>query len=150
MDKLRPMLLFYFSISLAIVSTVFYHICQKLTPANVNPALALAVTYGVSVVLCFVVLFVFFPLKANVVTELRKLNWASYALALALVGVEVSTLLACRTGWNISLAALVINITAAVLLVLIGLLLFNEKVALVNKIGVVVCMAGLVMVNLKL
>jgi uncharacterized membrane protein len=149
MDKPRPMTIFYLSISLAILSTLFYHICQKSTPANANPAFALLVTYIVSAVLCILALLFLFPAKASLFSEFRKLNWASFILGLALVGIELSTLLAYRAGWKVSVTALVINVTAAILLIPVGYFIFKDKISLVNGIGIVICIIGLVMINLK-
>jgi len=54
-----------------------------------------------------------------------------------------------RAGWNISLGAIVSNSGAALLLIPVGLLFFQERVSAVNVLGVVVCVAGLVLVNLR-
>lgn len=126
---------------------MLYHVILKFTPANVNPALSLAVTYTIAVVLCLALLF-FFPLKEDIASALKQLNWASFALAFALVGLEVGFLLAYRTGWNISTAALVVNVLVTVLLVPIGVLLFRERLSLVNVGGILFCAVGLVMVNI--
>ena len=142
------MFLFYFSIGLAITSTLLYHITQKLTPANVNPALALIVTYITALVLC-VLLLPFFPLRTGFQAALGQLNWASFALAFAIVGLEVGFLLAYRAGWNISIAAIFVNVAGTLLLVPIGLLFFKEKLSPINMIGILVCILGLVMVNWK-
>ena len=86
------MFLFYFSITLAIVSSALYHFSQKSTPADVNPAVAIMVTYAVA--LCLTVILSFFiPTKIGFLAELRQLNWASYLLAFSIVGLEVGFLL---------------------------------------------------------
>lgn len=148
MQPTRPMSLFYFSISLAILSTLLYHVTQKMTPVGANPALALIVTYATSLVLCGMLLLVF-PLTTGLQAAFLQLNWASFGLAFALVGLEVGFLLAYRTGWNISLAAIFVNVAGTLLLIPIGLLFFNEKLSPVNLIGVVLCIAGLLLANWK-
>ena len=46
------MIYYYLPIALTIVSNVFYHICQKFIPDNVNPILSLVISLGMrSVVL---------------------------------------------------------------------------------------------------
>ena len=142
------MLLFYFSIALTIISNVLYHIFQKLTPTNVNPMLALAVTYTTAAVICLLIL-PFFPLTSSLVDSLRQLNWASFALAFAIIGLELGFLLAYRAGWNISQGPIVSNVAVALVLVPLGLLFFKERLSLINLIGIAVCVAGLVMVNQK-
>jgi len=148
MKKASAMFLFYFSVGLAITSTLLYHVTQKLTPAYVNPALALIVTYAVSLVLC-VLLLPLFPLVNDVRAALGQLNWASFGLAFAIVGLEVGFLLAYRAGWNISIAAIFVNAAGTLLLVPIGLLFFKERLSPVNLLGILVCIIGLIMVNWK-
>lgn len=142
------MVLFYFSISLAIAFSVLYHLFQKFTPTDVNPAIAFAVTYATAFLACLLLL-PFFPPKDGLAASLKQLNWASIALGLAVVGLEIGFLLVYRAGWNLSVAGVVANAGAAILLILVGLLLFKESLTPVNLIGIVVCIVGLVMVNKK-
>jgi uncharacterized membrane protein len=132
---------------LAALSTVLYNLFQKLTPSDANPALALSITYGVSLA-ATLTLFVFYP-TTNLGASFQKLNWASFALGLAIFGVEIGTLLAYRAGWQISLLAIMVNVVASIALVLIGSLFFKEKLSLINILGIVICIGGLVMVNFK-
>ncbi len=133
--------------SLAAISTVLYNLFQKLTPPDANPALALSITYGISLA-ATLALFGFYP-TTNLGAALHKLNWASFALGLAIFGVEIGTLLAYRAGWQVSLLAITVNVAASVALVLIGSLFFKEKLSLVNLLGILVCLGGLAMVNFK-
>jgi multidrug transporter EmrE-like cation transporter len=142
------MLLFYFSISLAILFSVLYHLFQKFTPISANPALAFAVTYATAFVACLALLPLF-PPKDGLSASLKQLNWASIALGLAIVGLEIGFLLVYRSGWSISVAGTVANAASALILIPIGLLIFKDKVTPLNLIGVVVCIAGLVMNNQK-
>ena len=142
------MFLFYFSISLAVVSSVLYHLFQKLTSVNANPALALMVTYITSLVLCLG-LIPFYPIKDGLGNAFKQLNWASVALAFALVGLEVGFLLVYRSGWSLGIAGTATNVASALILIPIGLLIFKDKVTPLNLIGVVVCIVGLIMVNQK-
>ena len=139
---------FYLSIVVAILSSVLYHLFQKATSANINPAIGLIVTYLTALALCLPLL-ILFPLGSSVREAFRKLNWASFALGFAIVGLEVGFLLAYRAGWNVSLAGIASNTTAALILLPAGVLLFREKPALVNLLGVLVCILGLVMINLR-
>ncbi len=138
--------MFITSMILVVVSNVLYHIFQKTTPEDVNPLLSLAITYGVAVLLCLVLLPLF-PLTTNLKDSLRQLNWTSFALAFAVLGLELGFLLAYRTGWNISAAPLVSNVTMALILLPIGLLFFKEKLSPVNSIGILMCVLGLVLIN---
>jgi uncharacterized membrane protein len=142
------MYLFYLSIILAVLSSLMYHVILKFTPANVNPALSFAVTYAAAAILCLLLLPLF-PLKDGVTSALRRLNWASYALAFALVGLEVGFLLAYRAGWEISIAAIFVNAVVAILLVPVGVSLFTERLSTANVVGILVCVIGLILVNMR-
>jgi uncharacterized membrane protein len=133
--------------SLAALSTILYNLFQKMTPSDANPALALSITYGVSLA-ATLMLFVFYP-TANLGAAFQKLNWASFALGLAIFGVEIGTLLAYRAGWQISLLSILVNVVASVALVLIGTVFFKEKLSLINILGIVICVCGLAMINFK-
>lgn len=138
--------MFWTAILLTIVSNVFYHLIQKVTPHNANPVLSLAVSYLAAALICFALLPVF-PMKEGMRESLKQLNWASVALAFTLVGLELGFLLAYRAGWNISLAGLVSNTTVAMLLLPVGLVLFRERLSGINAVGVVVALLGLVLMN---
>jgi drug/metabolite transporter (DMT)-like permease len=144
----QPMFLFYFSITLAIASSALYHFVQKSTPGNVNFAVSLLATYLVSLGITLLI-FAFFPTKEGFIVELRGLNWASYVLALSLVGLEVGFLLVYRSGWNLGIAAVLVNVVASLILVPVAIFVFKDKLNWVNIVGILVCLAGLVMLNWK-
>jgi multidrug transporter EmrE-like cation transporter len=142
------MFLFYFSITLAVLSSALYHFSAKSTPANVNFTVSLLVTYAVAFV-AILFTFPFFPVQGSVTEELKKLNWASIGLAIAAVGIEFGYLLMYRTNWNLGIAGPLVTGFASLILVPAALLLFKEKLSWVNVTGILVCLAGLVMLNWK-
>ena len=133
-------------LSLAIASTVAYHVVLKMTPVGVNPLLSLMVTYG-SVALLFAAVLVLAPGEFAWREELRQLNWTAIALALAIIGLDLGFILLYRTGFEVSLGALVTQTAAAMLLVGIGVLVFREKLDPSHGVGIVLCLAGLWLVN---
>lgn len=137
----------FLTAGLAALSTVLYNLFQKLTPANANPALALFVTYGVALG-ATLVLFPLFP-SQGIGADFQKLNWVSVGLGLAIAGVEVATLMAYRAGWQLSLLAMMVNVVASIVLVVVGAVFFKEKLTLLNYAGILVCITGLVMINFK-
>jgi drug/metabolite transporter (DMT)-like permease len=141
-------MMYYLSISIAILASALYHFSQKATPRGVNPPVAIMVTYVVAIVLTAGLLH-FMPPTKGLWVELRSLNWASYLLAVAIVGFEVGFLLVYRSGWNIGLAAVLVNVVASLLLVPIALLVFKEHLNWVNVAGIVTCLMGLIMLNWK-
>lgn len=79
------------------------------------------------------------PLRAS----WRHLNWASVAVGIAIVGIELGFVVAYRAGWKISLASLIANVVTALLLVAIGLAVFREHLGARGVAGIVLCLAGL-------
>jgi len=75
------------------------------------------------------------------------LNWTSLVLGVAILGLELGFLLAYRVGWNISLGSLVANSLVALVLIPVGVIFYHEGFSLDKIIGVVLCLAGLVMIN---
>jgi len=144
----RPMFLFYFSITLAILSSALYHFVAKSTPLNVNFTVSLLVTYAVAFVVTLLGFF-FFPATNGITAELKQLNWASIGLAIAIVGIEYGFLLTYRAGWNLGIAAVLVNVVASLILVPVAILVFKDKISWVNFLGILVCLAGLVMLNWK-
>ncbi len=144
----RKMFLFYFSIALAIASSALYHFVAKSTPSNVNFTVSLLVTYAVAFVVT-VVGFVFFPATRGIAAELKQLNWASFGLAIAIVGIEFGFLLTYRAGWNLGIAAVLVNVLASLILLPVAIFLFKDKISWVNIAGIIVCFIGLVMLNWK-
>jgi multidrug transporter EmrE-like cation transporter len=144
----RNMFLFYFSVTLAIASSALYHFSARSTPANVNFPISLVVTYAVALVIVFVTVF-FFPTSIGFMAELKQLNWASFLLAISIVGIEFGFLLVYRSGWHLGIAAVLVNVVASLILVPVAIFVFKDKLSLVNVIGILVCLAGLVMLNWK-
>jgi uncharacterized membrane protein len=141
-------MLYYLPVGLTVVANVLYHVFLKVTPASVNPLLSLVVTYLTAAAATVAILAVG-PERVSLAAGLRDLNWASYALGLAIVGLEVGFMLAYRAGWNISLAGLISSTTVSLLLVPVGLLFFREALSAVNALGIALCLVGLALVNYK-
>ena len=142
----ESMFLFYFSITLAIASSALYHFTAKSTPSNVNFTVSLLVTYAVAFVVTLIGFF-FFPVKNGVLAEIKQLNWASIGLAVAIVGIEFGFLLTYRAGWNLGIAAVLVNVVASLILVPVAIYIFKDHISWVNILGILICLAGLVMLN---
>ena len=142
------MFLFYFSITLAVCSSALYHFTAKSTPSNVNFTVSLLVTYAIASIITLFGFF-FFPATNGIAVELKKLNWTSIGLAIAIVGIEFGFLLTYRSGWNLGIAAVLVNVVASLILVPVAIFYFKDQISWVNVLGILVCMAGLVMLNWK-
>lgn len=120
---------------------------MKSMPADVNPFGALMVAYIFSAIITAII-FVFMVKPSNVMFELSKVNWTSIVLALVLVGLEVGYVFVYRAGWQVSTASVVANIGLACVLLIVGYFLYRENVSIRQIIGIVVCMFGLVLINI--
>lgn len=140
--------MYYLSFSIAVLASVLYHVFQKQISPGVNPVISLLTTYVTAMVLTLPLL-VFFPLQIRLQESLHKINWASFALGAAIVGLEIGFLLAYRAGWNLSLAGIAANVAAALILLPVGLVIFKEHASPLNILGVFICIVGLILVNHK-
>ena len=129
-------------------SNTFYHISSKSIPGNSNAFLSLAVTYLVACGVALMLFFITSPSK-SILNEFDKLNWASLILGFAIVGLEFGYIYLYRAGWKISVGSLVANVTLAIVLLVVGVLLYKETITLRQVIGMCLCAGGLAMVNLK-
>lgn len=146
LQKNKPMFLFYFSIALTILSSALYHFSAKSAPSEIDFPISLIVTYAIALVVTISTALLF-PAEAGFAAELKKLNWSSFLLAIAIVGIEFGFLLAYKSGWSIGFAAVLTNVVASLLLVPVALFIFKDKLNWVNVAGILVCLIGLVMLN---
>jgi uncharacterized membrane protein len=138
----------YLPIILMILGTTFYHVAQKSVPTNVNPMFSLAMNY-ITAIIGTMLLIPFYPQRTAGPWSLKGVNWASCAVGISIVAVELSVLFAYRTGWRISILSVIGNTASALLLVGIGLVFFHEHVSARNLTGVVLCLVGLALVTQK-
>lgn len=138
--------MYYSAIVLTIISNVVYHIVQRVTPGKVPPLITLGVTYATAMVFCFLLAPLSTP-PGSWVDAFRKINWTSFALGAAILGLELGFLLAYRAGWTVSTSALISNVAVAILLLPVGVFIFKEQLKSINTLGILVCLVGLVMVN---
>jgi uncharacterized membrane protein len=140
---------YYFTILLTVISNVLYHVFQKMTSSNVNPVFSLIITYGTAMIAAGI-MYLFYPGKVSFWDNFKDLNWASYALGIVIIGLELGFLLAYRVGWQMNLAAMISNSAVAILLIPLGFLLFRETLTYVNALGIALCVIGLILVNHKM
>ncbi len=136
-------------ILLIIASNVCYNVATKSTPQDVNPFASLLVTYLVSMAVTAVLFVISSAGKGGLLIQFRQIRWSSVILGLSLVGLEFGYIMAYRAGWQVSLGSLVANIALAVILVMIGVLFYKEKITGFQALGILFCLAGLVFLNIR-
>ena len=142
------MLEYIWPLALVVLSNTVYQICAKSVPNGMNPFASLTITYVVGAVIS---LILFFALGkgGNLIAEYQKTNWAPFVLGLCIVGLEVGFIYAYKAGWGISVAQIVSSAALAVILLLVGYLFYKEGLSWNKILGVLVCIGGLTLINLK-
>ena len=104
-----------------------------------------ALSFKDALVICLLIV-PFYPGDSPMTSSFKYLNWGSFAVGVAIIGIELGVFLAYRVGWKISLVATIANAMAALLLVGVGLLFFREHLSGKNVFGVGMCIAGLMLI----
>ena len=136
---------FYFAFALTVFGMLLYHLSQKSVPADTNPFFVIVIACVVGIALCLG-FALFSPGKKGLIETFRGSNWAVFTLGAAAALIELGFLLAYRTGWRISIAAVATNAAAAVVLIPVGLIFFKDQISLRNVIGLIFCIVGLALV----
>jgi drug/metabolite transporter (DMT)-like permease len=139
-------MIFYLPVILMILGTTTYHIAQKSVPVQVNPLFSLVMNYLTALAGTLVLIPLYLP-RTTGPWSLKTINWASAAVGVSIVGVELAVLLAYRTGWRISVLSVIGNTVSALLLVGVGLVFFHEHLSPRNLAGIVLCLVGLALVT---
>ncbi len=136
---------FYFPLGLAVGGMLFYHLAQKSIPKEINPFYATMIAYVVGIVVLGICAFTL-PGNKSFVSSARESNWAVLVVGAAAACIEVGFLLAYRSGWRISVAAVATNVAVTLMLVPIGIIVFKDHLSLRNILGLIFCVLGLVLV----
>ena len=133
-------------LGLVVICNNMYNICTKSTPEQANAFLSLSVTYLVAAALC-IGAFILYDRGNGFTAEIKNINWTAIVLGIVCVGLEFGYICIYRAGWKVSAASMTGNICLACALVFIGALLYKETITLKQIIGMLVCIAGLFLVN---
>jgi multidrug transporter EmrE-like cation transporter len=135
-------------LGVAIAGTVSYHLVLKVTPAGANQFLSLAVTFAFGS-MAFIGIYAVSSGTGSLRGALGQLNWTTLALTAVVVCLDLSFLMLYRSGFDVSLGQLITQSAAALLLLLLGVAFFAEKLSLANICGILLCVAGLWLINRK-
>ena len=140
------MLGYWWPIALVVLSNTVYQICAKSLPENVHPLASATVTYLVGALTTFILLRLL-SREPNILREYTRVNWTSFVLGVAVVGLEVGMLYTYRVGWPVSTASIVQAAFLAMSLLVVGALLFHEPLTANKVIGLGICLVGLYFLN---
>ncbi len=137
---------YYMPIAIIVISNIFYNICAKSTPENLDPFASLTITYLVGALVSGILYFAFNH-GGNLIAEYRNLNWSPWILGIAIVGLEAGAILMYRIGWNISVGQLVHSVLLAICLIIIGIVFYKEQLSISKISGILICIVGLFFIN---
>ena len=135
-------------LGLVVISNVVYQICTKGVPEGLDPLASLVITYAVGMLTSFILYYALNP-GGKILQEFKNLNWFPVILGIVIVGLEVGYIYAFKAGWPVSTAQIVQAAVLAVILIFVGRILYKEPVTWNKIVGVIVCLAGLGLINLK-
>lgn len=135
-------------LGLVVLSNVFYQICAKSVPEGMNPLASLTITYLVGAAASLLLYYVLNK-DANILKEYNKVNWAPFVLGIVIVGLEVGFIYAYKAGWPVSTAQIVQAAVLAVILIIVGYLLYKESITWNKILGILICLGGLGLINMK-
>ncbi len=135
-------------LALVVLANTIYQICAKSVPTDMNPFASLTITYLVGAAVSLILYYVFNK-GGNIIAEYQKTNLAPFALGVVIIGLEVGYIYAYKAGWAVSVAQIVQAAFLAVILIFVGYLLYKEAITWNKVVGVVVCLVGLGLINLK-
>lgn len=142
------MFAYIWPVGLIVASNIIYHICAKCLPGEINPFASLFVSYLVSALTCLVLYFVLGS-GDGIAKEISRMNWAPWLLGVVIVGLEAGVVYAYKAGWPVNSLAIVQSAILGAALIVVGYFLFSEVLTWNKLVGIVVCMIGLVFINLK-
>ena len=142
------MLSYIWPIALVVLSNTLYQICAKSVPEGMNPLASLTVTYLIGAAVSCAMYYIL-NRDANLIREIRQTNWAPIVLGIVIVGLEVGFIYAFRAGWQVSMTQIVSSAVVAVILIFVGYLLYREAITWNKIVGIIICLAGLVLINYR-
>jgi len=134
-------------ITVAVLANVFYHVASKSISPEQNAFMGLVVNYATAL-LASAILFFLTP-HEKILVEAAKNNWACILMGLSITGVEAAFIMIYRSGGEISTASLIVNILIAIAMLAVGGIFYHEQISLQKIFGVVLCIAGVVILSLK-
>jgi len=141
---------YFFPPILIVFGLVIYQYSQKTTDQNANPFLVVTLAYLIGIAICLVGYFVI-PSNNNapVLPMLKTVAWSALGIGIGAAAIEIGFMLAYRAGWNVSLLPISVNVISAALLIVIGLIVFKESISLEKIAGIILCIAGFVLITLR-
>ena len=128
---------------LIIFSNTFYNVATKSIPSELDAFGTLIITYIAGGIVAFILFFT----HSGSLNFAQNFNWPSVILGLAIVGLEAGYVYLFRAGWEISKGSLFANTALAIVLIIVGKIIYHENISLRQIIGAVICLCGLYLIK---
>jgi drug/metabolite transporter (DMT)-like permease len=137
--------MYYFSISLVIISNIFYSFFESVIPSNINPAIALCSMYIAGGLIALP-----FYIKNKGKYKIKRHHFWHRIVLFALVNMltDLGFLLAFRSGWELGTFNVIANISILIVLAIVGIFLYKEKLTKLNVFGIILGIVGLYLLNI--
>ena len=142
----KKLVAYYSPFVLAVLATAFHAVFAKGIPQTADTWLSLTVTYAVSALLCLLMFFVTAEDK-NIIRQYKQVTMSSVLLGVAVIGLEFGFIEMYKKGWPVSQAGLMVNAMSAILLAIVGFLLYKEKITIKQIFGIIICIIGMFLVT---
>jgi|SRR3954454_5118605 uncharacterized membrane protein len=127
-----------------ITGGVLYHVSQKATPNNVDPFVALFLSFALAALGCLALAI--FRNSAST-SQFRHINWTSIVLGGSLIAIESGYLIGYRAGLKLNLTSFACNNMIAVVLFFVGTFAYAERFSARNAVGALLCIGGLLLLR---
>lgn len=136
-----------YPILMILISNIIYNVCTKAAPEKMNAFAILSATYFVAAIVSFLT-FLISAKGKNIFSEYSKINFSGFVLGIVIIGLELGYILAYRNGWKMNTVSVTANIALAVALIIVSAVFYGESITFKQISGIVLCCAGLVMINI--
>ena len=138
----------FWPLAFTIAGGVLYHFAQKSLPKQANPFVAVIVAYVVGIICCALALW-WQAAPTVPIFAWRDLHWTMAAIGVGAALIEIGFLLIYRGGWNLSAVSVITNISVALILIPLGVVVFRERLSFQNILGIMCCLLGLFLLARK-
>lgn len=83
----------------------------------------------------------------SILAEFKGINWTTFVLGLAIVGLEAGSIYMYKAGWNINTGYIVKSMILGIALIAVGYFLYKESFSVTKALGIAVCLFGLYLIN---
>jgi len=134
---------------LIVAGLVVYQLAQKSTDQGANPFVVVIMAYLMGIAACVAGYFLFPRQDTELMPMMKTVSWSALGIGLGAAAIEIGFMLAYRAGWNVSLLPISVNVISAAVLIVIGLIAFKESLSLEKVAGLVLCIAGFILITLR-